>query len=632
MRVVTVALLADGIPYEELTYFAKDDVEAGDLVEINVKRRNVKGLILHTETVEDEKQNIRQASFGLKKISKVLSKQFLHPRIWQALIYSSSYLVRPIGAVIYDLLSEKSFKDLSRIEIPEKGKGYELLLLEQDYENRMTRYKTTIRESFSKKNSLVMFFPTVTDLEYAKAELSRGIDEYVVMLHGSLTEKQYRDALIKIKEEKHPLLVLSTPSLVPWLRPDLGMIIIEREHSHYYYTHGENGYDMRFVLESIASKSNIPCLLGSHMLSLRAHRLFQLKDANEVMPLQFRNDTPLVVIPMTDENKSASPYLSKAALMLLHNAKLAERGHYFLYAHRKGMYPTTVCSDCGTLFTCNTCNRPYVLHKIGGVRTYVCHGCENIIRIDEDTTLTCRYCGGWRMALLGIATTGVEEELSRLGIPIFVIDSEHTPSRAKVKKVYKDWRESKYGVLIGTEMAHNIVRDVDGIIILSLDSLFSLPEYRTDEKILNLVTEMGEKLKSSPMSLNRVTDYSDDKYNHKILLQTRLKSIPVIKQLTAPSFREVYDQLLRERDQFLLPPYYTVIKATFTNLSDEVRQKMGQELEPYVVEWFEQGKGVTLLFVHIKESEWANNAEVRNKVKQITFGGSPLVNPLHFFI
>jgi hypothetical protein len=189
MRVVTVALLADGIPYEELTYFAKDDVEAGDLVEINVKRRNVKGLVLHTETVEDEKQNIRQASFGLKKISKVLSKQFLHPRIWQALIYSSSYLVRPVGAVIYDLLSEKSFKDLSRIEVPEKGKGYELLLLEQDYENRMTRYKTTIRESFSKKNSLVMFFPTVTDLEYAKAELSRGIDEYVVMLHGSLTEK-----------------------------------------------------------------------------------------------------------------------------------------------------------------------------------------------------------------------------------------------------------------------------------------------------------------------------------------------------------------------------------------------------------------------------------------------------------
>ncbi|MDB5260235.1 MAG: primosomal protein [Candidatus Nomurabacteria bacterium] len=632
MRVLTVALLATGIPYEELTYFAKDDVEEGDLVEINVKRRNLKGLVITAEKVEDEKQSIRQASFGLKKISKVLIKQFLHPKIWQALNYSSSYLLQPLGTLIYDLLSEKSFPYLTRIEIPEKTKGHELLLLEQSYENRITRYKTTIRESFSKKNSLVMFFPTITDLEYAKDELSKGIDEYAISLHGALTEKQYKDAVNKIKDTEHPILILSTPSLIPWLRGDLGLVIIEREHSQYYYTHGDSGYDMRIVLEHISKKSGVPCLLGSHMLSLYAHRLYKLKDANEVMPLQFRNDSPIIVIPMTDENKSGSPYLSKAALHILHNAKLAERGHYFLYAHRKGMYPTTVCSDCGTLFTCKDCNRPYVLHKIGGVRTYVCHGCENIIRIDEETTLTCRYCGGWRMALLGIATTGVEEELSRLGVPIFVIDSEHTPTRTKVKKVYKEWKEAKYGVLIGTEMAHNIVRDCDGVIILSLDSLFSLPEYRTDEKILNLVTEMAEKVKTNPSNLNRVTDFAEDKYDHKLLLQTRLKNIPVIKQLTSPSFREVYDTLLKERDEFLLPPYYVVVKASFTNLLDDVRTRMEQELEPYVVEWFEQGKGVTLLFVHIKESEWANNTAIRQRIKQVTYDGNPLVNPLHFFI
>jgi hypothetical protein len=59
---------------------------------------------------------------------------------------------------------------------------------------------------------------------------------------------------------------------------------------------------------------------------------------------------------------------------------------------------------------------------------------------------------------------------------------------------------------------------------------------------------------------------------------------------------------------------------------------MEQELEPYVVEWFEQGKGVTLLFVHIKDSEWLHNEPVRTKVKQIVCDGNPLVNPLHFFI
>ena len=623
MRVLTVAPLASGIPYEELSYFSKDSVSGGDLVEITIKRRIVRALVLRAESAAEERQSLRHASFGLKKISKVITKEFLHPKLWSALTYSSSYLLKPLGTILYDLLSERSFESLQNISLPNEGKGYETLLLEQSYENRIARYKTTVRESFSKKHSLVMFFPTITDLENARDELSKGIDDYVVTIHSNVTDKQYKASLTLIEECTHPLLILSTPSLLPWVRKDLGLVIIEREHSNYYFTHGEHGYDMRFVIKCLARESSIPCLLGSHMLSLDAHLLHKNKEADEVIPLQYRNDTHLTVIPMTDENKSASPYLSRAALQMLHNAKIEKHGHYFLYAHRKGMYPTTVCSDCGSLFTCNNCNRPYVLHKIGGIRTYVCHGCENIVRLDEETTLSCKYCGGWRMTTLGIATGGVEDELTRLGIPLFVIDSERTPNRAKVKKVYKEWTDSPYGVLIGTEMAHNVLTEADGIVILSLDSLFSLPEYRNDEKVLTLVTEMSEKVIRTPVHGEKV---------HNFILQTRMKNLPVIKQLTSPSFREVFDTLLKERERFLLPPYYTVIKSSFDNLSDEMRKRMEQELEPYTVLWFEQGRGVTLLFIHIKETEWANNQQVRDRVKRVILHGKPLVNPLHFFI
>lgn len=621
MRILTVAPLANGIPYEELSYFSKDDVSPGDLVEITIKRRVCRALVLEAHNAQEERQSLRHSSLNLKKISKVITKEFLNPKIWKALSYTSSCLLRPLGTIIYDLLSEKSFDTITSITIPAETKGFELLLLEQGYETRMARYKTTIRESFSKKKSLVIFFPTITDLEYAKTELTRGIDGYVVSLHSGLTEKQYKETSQVIKENIHPLLILSTPSLLPWVRSDLGLIIIEREHSHYYYSYGDNGYDFRFVIESLAQASAILCILGSHMLSLRAHMLYKQKNAHEIIPIQYRNDSYINVVPMIDENKSASPYLSRNAVEILHKLKVNEQGHYFLYAHRKGMYPTTICSDCGTLFTCSTCNRPYVLHKIGGVRTYVCHGCEHIVQISDDTTLACTHCGGWRMALLGISTGGIEEELTRLKIPFFVIDSEHTSTKTKVKKTYKEWEDSPYGVLVGTEMAQNILKKCDGAIILSLDSLFSLPEYRTDEKILNLVTEMAEK----------ITIVNGSPAN-KLILQTRLKKSPVLKQLVAPSFREVYTTLLKEREIFLLPPYYTVIKASFVNLEDTMRVRIGQELEPYIVEWFEQGRGITLLFIHIRESEWSHNQEVREKVKRVVYDNNPQVNPLHFFI
>lgn len=620
MYLLTVSPLVNGIPYEELSYFSKFEVAPGDLVEITIRKRVCRALVLSAVNAEEEKQSLKNASFVTKKISKVLIKEFLHPALWSGIALAASCSLKNVGSLIYDLLSEKSFDALTSLTVPHEQRGFEILLLEQNYSNRMLRFKTTIREMFSKKRSMVLFFPTVTDLENAKEVLSKGIENYVISFHGSLTDKQYSHSLETLKSSEHPLLILSTPSLLPWVRNDLGLIVIEREHSSYYYTHGEDGYDMRFVIELLAKATGTPCLLGSHMLSLQAHKMYKLKDATEIIPLQFRNDANVTVVPMTEDNRTSSPYLSKQALEILHQSKVKQKGHYFLYAHRKGMYPTTICSDCGELFTCATCNRPYVLHRIAGVRTYVCHECESIVHVHEETSLACRYCGGWRMALLGIATGGIEEDLSRLGIPLFVIDGERTPTRAKVKRVHKEWMDAPYGVLIGTEMAHNVVSSCDGIVILSLDSLFSLPEYRTDEKILSLVTEMAEKLPRGVHS------------DAPLLLQTRLKNTPVLKQITSPSFREVYDELLKEREQFLLPPYYTVIKASFINLPDDIRKRYEKELEPYTVMWFEQGKGITLLFVHIKETEWLHNTDVREKVKRVVYDAHPAVNPLHFFI
>jgi primosomal protein N' (replication factor Y) len=620
MLLLTVAPLVKGIPYEELSYFSKLDVSEGDLVEITIKKRVCRAMVLRVIALEDEKQSLKHASFTAKKISKILIKNFFPRSIWFSIRYSSSYNLRPVGEIVYDLLSEKSFELLTPFPDFLEDRGHELLLLEQNYENRLSRYKTIIREMFSKKKSLIIFFPSITDIEHAKVHLSKGIEDHVLVLHSSLSDKQYADNLSVLSSKEHPVLVLATPSLLPWLRKDLGLVVIEREHSHYYYSHGDHGYDMRMILISLSKSTKIPCLLGSHMLSLYAQKKYISKDATEVMPLLFRNDCALSIIEMTEENTTGSPYLSKQALELLRLMKINKRGHYFFYAHRKGMYPTTVCADCGELFTCKKCNRPYVLHKIAGFRTYVCHGCEHVVRVSQDTALTCSYCNGWRMMTLGIATTGVEEELSRLGIPVFVIDSERTPTRAKVKKIYKEWQEAPFGVLVGTEMAHNILTECDAVVILSLDSLFSLPEYRTDEKILTLISEMSEKVKQTRDG------------RREFILQTRLRKVPVFKQLVSPSFREVYSTLLKEREQFLLPPYYIVIKASFENLEEDMRKRFEQELEPYPVFWFELGKGVTLLFIHIRESEWSHSEEVREKIKRVVYDAKPVVNPLHFFI
>jgi primosomal protein N' len=616
MYVLTIAPLADGIPHEELTYFSKESVEPGDLVEVPVRKRAIKGLVLYVSPARDQKQELRSAVFGIRKITKILSKNYIHPLLFQALVDASSFTLMPLGKMIYDFLPEKLFTSKVNPLLEQKPKpGYDLLLLQHSYDDRLTRYKSIIRESFAKKQTIVMFFPTVVDLERAERIFSRGIEEYVVAIHGSLSEKAWNQMYKKITEENHPLLILSTPNLTPWVRDDIGTIVIEREQSHYYYGHGER-YDMKEILYRIGKASRAKVILGAHLLSPQAHFALESRRAQEVMPLQFRNDTPIEVVSMTDEEKVASPYLSKKALSLLSRMHKEKRGHYFFYAHRKGMYPTTICEDCGTLFECETCNRPYVLHKIGGMRTFVCHECEDILQIKDDNTLTCKHCGGWRLRTLGIATTGIEEELNMLGIPTFCIDGERTNTKAKVVKVYESWKAAPYGVLIGTEMAHNIVEKADAIVVLSLDSMFSLPEYRTDEKILHLVTEMAEKVNTEGT----------------VLLQTRVPKMPVMKYAKSHSFTEFYKNTLEERERFHLPPHYVVIKTKLYNLDEEMRKKLEEACSGTEVSWYEAGSGKTLLFIHIEETKWREDTHLRERLRTILSLGEIEVNPLHFFI
>lgn len=81
MYLLTVSPLANGIPYEELSYFSKEEVRPGDLVEITIRKRVCRALVLSVVDAHEEKQSLKNASFVTKKISKVLIRGFLHPKL-----------------------------------------------------------------------------------------------------------------------------------------------------------------------------------------------------------------------------------------------------------------------------------------------------------------------------------------------------------------------------------------------------------------------------------------------------------------------------------------------------------------------------------------------------------------------
>lgn len=601
---------------EELSYFSKVDCAPGDLVAITIKRRRELALVIKVSTVLEERQTLRQASFTVRRISGKVSDGFLSKNMMESLSTIASILLLPLPKLLNDLLPVKLLAKESVPAFPsdrEQKADNEVYALGLPKEERVTRYKSLIREYFAKKSSVVIFVPTLNHIEEFRNVLSKGIEDYLVIHHGSQGIKESATTLKTLLKESHPLLIISTPSLLPFLRSDVGVVIIEKESSAHYATFGDLSYDMKYVLAELARRNDKQLIFGATLLSVEMYHAVQQKRIRALVPLHLRNDTGVRVIQMDKDTYAATPYLSHATYALLKEAYTERRGHHLIYAQRKGMYPTTICADCGTLLTCTKCDTPLILHQIGLTRTYVCHQCEDITRVDEETSITCKHCSSWRMRLLGVAVSGLEQSILPIGLQTFVIDGEHTPTKEKAKKVYADWQMSPCGVLIGTEMALNLAQTSDSITIASLDSLFSLPEYKTDERIVSLIVDASEKT-SGP-----------------IILQTRREKSPIIDLLRAHSFTQYYEQLLRDRIASKLPPEYTLIKVVFENCGDTERKKVEEKLADEETTWYELGGGKTLLIIHIPQHMWETEQKRRTKIASLTHGKHVQVNPITLF-
>lgn len=614
MYVYRISPTISGLPFDYLSYFSSEHISLGSLVSVTVKKKKVQGIVVGREEGIDEKLAIKSADFVIKKIEGDAPIECIDEDLLSSLTSFSLEALIPLPLLITTVFPQRLFhkKESARIYANKKEKRSELGLLSLPKEERETRYKSLARESFAKNESIIIVFPTIHELKEMAPRLQKGIEEYSLLFHSDLTQKELKESDEKLLTP-HPLLILTTPSLYSFSRNDIGLIILENEISQHYIS--MQSLDFRELFIHLFKTLRVPTLCGGRMPSLARFALYEEGKAVETYPLYLRGGDSIQVVEMNGSKGLISPYLSKESIKELELLATEKRGHHFIYTQRKGMYPSTVCADCSTLLTCKDCQKPLILHTVGSSKMYMCHHCDTVIRIQEESPIYCAVCGGWRMKTLGIASSGIEELLRQTNIPVFVIDGERTKSKKEVEEVYTKWRESPVGILIGTELALHVLKECDSSTIASLDSLFSLPEYGIDEKIVSLVTLIREKTKGA------------------MILQTRMIKNPLFKHLTDYTYLTYYKWALEERRNLHLPPYYTIIKAQFMYVSKEEKERRTELLLEKKLEhaWFESGPQSLMLFIHIPKEDWERDEKLRYFVLGVTEESRISCNPKQFF-
>lgn len=591
MHIITVIPILKGISKDTLTYFTKEKVPVGSLVSISVRSRSGFGLVTEVKPASDMKMEIKNLSYNIKKIDHIKSKAFLSDTFIKSCADIANHYATTIGNVLSAMIPKaiiESVDDLSykNTKTIERSSGHETLLLQSSDEERYSSYKSIIREEFARNKSIFFCLPTTEDIKNAKHILEKGIEIYTYTFHNKLKRKEISDLWKKILQENHPVLIIANGQFLSIPREDIGTIIMDKESSRGYKTVGRPFLDLRTTAEIIAKNSNAKLIFGD--ILLRVETLWKEKNGQyaEQSPLKFRLLSPTVSnkvdmsTPANMEKKDFVIISDELKKMLVSAWDNSERT--FLFCGRKGLSPQTVCTDCGKSVLCNNCSAPVVLYKKSPPRgtlgvnknlgnLFVCHHCGERRPAD----VLCMTCGGWRLLTLGIGVERVEEEIKTLfpDRPIFIMDTEHVTTHNQAEKIRDGFYASPGAIMIGTEMALTYLNQkIENSSIISIDSFFSIPDFRINEKIFHILLE-----------IRGLT-------NKKIIIQTRQPERTIFDYAMTGNLIDFYRDEIAERKSIGYPPFVTYIKLTLEGNKVAIKKSMEEivtNLKPYDVNVFD---------------------------------------------
>ncbi len=622
---------------DSLSYFSSVLIPEGSLISVPIRSKEAPALVISCNSAHEDKTMLKELPYTLKKLNKTKSKNLFRKEFVEAAkntaYYHATFTGQTLSAIIPQIILENSDK-ITEINLPnflsshcldtnnvteENDKNLvaqaykEPYLLQAPDSDRFADYKSLIRESFAKKKSIFFCVPTSEDTRKAGEKLEKGIEKYTYILDGSLSKKELISLWNKALTNVHPVLIIGTAMFLSLPRIDIGTIIIEKESSRSYKTITRPYIDIRIFAEKYSKLINARLIFGDIILRTETIKRFYDHELIEYTPLKWRSLTTAEtsLVDMRQYKKEDNVLVSKDKSFRIFSEEALDIFSYlkennsqcFVYCARRGLSPQVVCNDCGSTVTCNRCSTPIVLHEGNDEinNFFLCHTCGEKRHAKE----ICKNCTSWNLIKLGIGIEAVEKEISKNfpNLNIFRIDLDSVKNHKKAKAVANEFYKTPGSILIGTEMAILYLDDpIENTVVASIDSLFAIPDFRGNEKIMNILLKMRQ------LSQNN------------FLVQTRSIDEPVFEYAIRGNIADFYKSEIAEREQFAYPPFVTLVKITYQGRREEVLLEMKNLkafLAPYMVQIFPafietvRGKYVMHALIKADKKTWPDETLVK---------------------
>ncbi len=419
-------------------------------------------------------------------------------------------------------------------------------------------YLQVIKELLKLGKSSIYIVPEIALTPQIVERVTERFGTSVVIMHSKLTEKQRRQNWQKLFYGNVKIVVGARSAVFAPL-DNLGAIIIDEEHENTYKSEQSPRFNVKDIAMKLSEITGAFLILGSATPSLESYYKAKNGEITLIYIPERINKRPLPKIEIVNISKEKTNIfgISENLISTIRKAIL-NNDQVLLFINKRGYATFVRCAKCFYVLKCPKCSVAISYHKKES--KLLCHHCN----FEIEPFTNCPSCGFGALKMLGFGSQRIEEFVNKMfGISLIRMDSDQHWNYQEYKNAFELLKQKEVKVLVGTQMVAKgfDFPDVTVVGILGIDVLLSLKDFRTAERVFQLVIQVAgrcgrkekegyvfvETLNPDNYALTFAKNYDfDDFYTTELELRQKLSLPPYVFLTTITVEGKIYENVVKK--------------------------------------------------------------------------------------
>ena len=390
----------------------------------------------------------------------------------------------------------------------------------------------------------------------------------VAIFHSELSEGEKFDEYKKIERgEVH--IVVGTRSAIFTPVNNLGLIIIDEEHTSSYKQENNPRYNAIDIAKWRCNYNNCPLVLGSATPTLESMARAEKGVYNLItMNNRVGNATlpKTTIINMQEEYRKRNMILSDD-LKIAIDKRLQNKEQVMLLLNRRGYSTFVTCESCGYTYKCPHCDITLTYHKSSN--NMRCHYCGYTLIFDGK----CPECNKETINSFGLGTEKVEKMIKELfpSARVIRMDKDTTTKKGSHEKIIKGIENLEYDIIIGTQMISKGLDfpKVTLVGIVNADESLNIPDFRSGENTYALLSQVSGRAGRADLQ-------------GEVIIQTFNPDNKTILNVKSNDYKANYEYEMNIRKLLKYPPYFYLIGLKVISKSYDKASKEANKIVNYL--------------------------------------------------